>query len=160
MEAMDRARHVPPGEGKALWLAGELITRKVAAEDTNGALAVAEVISPPQSGPPPHVHSREDETFYVLEGDLEFMVGDRTVPVTAGSIVYGPRGILHTYKNVGTEPSRMLVTITPAGFEKFFEEVGEPATDPSSPPPFGQEEIERLLATAPKYGMEIPPPPE
>lgn len=160
MEATDRARHVPPGEGKTLWVVGELLTLKVAGEDTDGAFAVAEEITPPQGGPPPHVHSREDETFYVLEGELEFMVGDRTIPVTAGSVVYGPRGILHAFKNVGATPSRMLVLITPAGLEKFFEEVGEPATDPSSLPPIGPEEIERLLAAAPKYGVEIPPPPE
>ncbi len=160
MEAMDRARHVPLGEGKTLWVAGDLVTLKLAAQDTDGAFAVAEVTTPPQGGPPPHMHSREDETFYVLEGELEFMVDYRPIPVTAGSVVYGPRGILHTYKNVGTEPSRMLVTITPAGFEKFFEEVGEPTTDSSSPPPFGPAQIEYLLATAPKYGMAIPPPPE
>ncbi len=158
MEATDRAKHVPPDEGRALWVAGELLTLKMVGEDTDGAFTILEEITPPQGGPPPHMHSREEETFYVLEGELEFMVGDHAIPVTAGSVVYGPKGVLHTFRNVGTTPSRMLVLITPAGFEKLFEEVGEPAPDPSSPPSFGQEEIEQLLAAAPKYGMEIPPP--
>jgi hypothetical protein len=77
-----------------------------------------------------------------------------------GSVVYGPRDILHAFKNVGTTPSRMLVLVAPAGLERFFEEVGEPATDVSSPPPLGPAEIEKLLAAAPQYGQEIPPSPE
>jgi quercetin dioxygenase-like cupin family protein len=160
MEATDRAKHVSPGEGKTLWVAGELLTLKMVREDTDGAFTLLEEVTPPQGGPPPHMHSREDEAFYVLEGEFEFMVGDRVIPVTAGSVVYGPRGIQHAFKNVGAAPGRMLVLVMPAGLEKFFEEVGEPTTDPSSPPPFGPAEIERLLAAAPKYGQEIPPPPE
>jgi len=96
----------------------------------------------------------------VLEGKLEFRLGRHTLRATNGSVIYVPRDVLHTFKNVGTTPSRMLVLVTPAGLERFFEEAGEPATDPSSPPPFGQVEIEKLLAVAPKYGQEIPPPPE
>ncbi len=96
----------------------------------------------------------------MLEGELEFMVNGRIIPAIAGSVIYIPRDNLHTFKNVGTTPSRILIIATPAGLEGFFEEAGEPVTDPSSPPPFGQAEIENVLATAPKYGLEIPPPPE
>ena len=94
----------------------------------------------------------------MLEGELEFVVGERTLSASAGSVVYAPRGVLHSFRNVGTGHSRMAVIITPAGLEKFFEEVGEPVTDPSSPPE-GPHDIERLVAVARKYGMEIPPPP-
>ena len=94
----------------------------------------------------------------MLEGELEFVVGERTLSASAGSVVYAPRGVLHGFRNVGTTHSRMAVIITPAGLEKFFEEVGEPVTDPSSPPE-RPPDIERLVAVARKYGMEIPPPP-
>jgi len=156
MQKMDVAKYIPPGEGELLWVVGELLTLKVVGTDTSGAFAVLEEITPPQGGPPPHMHSREDETFYVLEGELEFRVSDRTLLATAGSVIYGPRGILHTFKNVGTTPSRILVLVTPAGLEKMFEELGEPVTDPSSPPE-GPPDIERLMAVNRKYGVEIPP---
>ena len=152
METTDRAKHVPPGQGNPLCVEGELLTLKVVGEATDGAFTLLEEVTPSQGGPPPHIHHREDEAFYVLEGELEFLVEGRTIPASAGSVVYGPRDILHAFKNVGTTPSRMLVLVAPAGLEKFFEEVGEPATDDSSPPPFGPVEIERLLAAAPKSG--------
>jgi quercetin dioxygenase-like cupin family protein len=159
MESVDVAKHIPPGKGESLWVVGELLTLKIVGEDTSGAFAVLEEITPPQGGPPPHRHSREDETFYVLEGELEFRLSDRTILATAGSVIYGPRDILHTFKNVGTTPSRMLVHVTPAGLENMFAEVGEPVSDPSSPPE-GPPDIERLVEVNRKYGVEIPPPPE
>lgn len=153
--------HVPPGGGKSFWLLGELSTAKALGEHTGGAFAFVETITPPQAGPPPHIHHREDETFWVLEGELEFMIGDGTVRAPAGSFIYAPRYIPHTYKNVGTTPARYLVMIQPAGLEEFFMEVSEPAEDPTaSPPAHGQEVIERIMVAAPKYGMEILPPPE
>ena len=157
MQKMDVAKYIPPGDGELLWVVGELLTLKVVGTDTSGTFAVLEEITPPQGGPPPHMHSREDETFYVLEGELEFRVSDRPILATAGSVIYGPRDILHTFKNVGTTPSRMLVLVAPAGLEKMFAEVGEAVTDPFSPPA-GPPDIERLVAVNQKYGVEIPPP--
>lgn len=158
MEIQDRVRHVAPGEGRALWVAGDLITFKVMGEDTNGAFLLGEDVTPPGGGPPPHVHHREDETFCVLEGEYVFSIGERTLRAGAGSVVYGPRNVPHTFRNVGPTPATMLAIVTPAGIEEFFEEVGEETKGASSPPPFGQDEIERLLAAAPKYGIEILPP--
>jgi uncharacterized RmlC-like cupin family protein len=105
------------------------------------------------------MHTREDETFYVLEGELEFVVGGRALLATAGSVVYGPKGIPHAFWNVGTTPSRVAVFITPAGLEGMFEEFGELVTDPSSPPE-GPPDTERLVALNQRYGVEMPPPPE
>lgn len=159
MEMKDRAKHVAPGEGEALWVAGDLVTIKVAGDDTDGAFILGEEISPPGGGPPPHIHRREDEVFCVLEGEYEFLIGEHTIRASPGSVVYGPRNVPHTFKNVGSAPARMLAFVTPAGFEEFLKEVGEEATDGSSPPPFAQEEIKHLLATAPNYGIEMLPPP-
>jgi quercetin dioxygenase-like cupin family protein len=158
METRGRARHVAPGEGRSLWVARDLVTFKVVGEETDGAFLLGEEVSPPGGGPPPHIHHREDETFCVLEGEYEFLIGERAIRGGAGSIVYGPSNVPHTFKNVGTTPARMIAFVTPAGFEKFLEEVGEEATNESSPPPFSQEQIERLLKAAPKYGIEMLPP--
>ena len=150
--------HVPPGEGKSVWLVGDLITVKLQGEDTGGAYSLVEETTLPQGGPPPHIHHNADETIYVLEGELEFMVGDQAIPASAGSAVYAPRGTLHTFRNVGTSPSRILALISPGGFEKFFLEAGEPAREGSSPPE-GEPDVRRIVEIGQKYGLEIPPPP-
>ena len=154
------AVHVPPGEGKKLWVAEELMTFVISGEDTGGKYALTDSTVPPQGEAPPHIHHREDEAFWVLEGDLEVLVGEDKIRASAGSFVHLPRGVMHTYKNVGATPARFLTLMVPAGLERFFEEVGKPGTDPSTPPSFGEEDVERLLAVAPNYGAEILPPPE
>ena len=93
----------------------------------------------------------------MLEGEFEFLAGDHWIKAAPGSFVHVPRGALHTLRNAGNEVGRLLTLVAPAGPNIFFEEIGEPGTDISSPP--GSPDIEKLLATAPKYGLEIPPPP-
>jgi mannose-6-phosphate isomerase-like protein (cupin superfamily) len=153
--------YVPPDKGQPLWFGGELYTPKAGSEHTSGTFTLVEAVTPPGSGPLPHIHHREDKTFYVLEGELEFMVAeDDILKVGAGSCVYIQKGVLHSYKNLGARPARYLGVITPAGIEKFFEEVSVPALDRSSPPPYEQEDLDRLIASAPKYGVEIRLPSE
>jgi mannose-6-phosphate isomerase-like protein (cupin superfamily) len=152
--------YVPPDEAKSFWLAGELYTAKAVGEHTKGAFTLIEALTPPGSGWLPHIHYREDKTFYVLEGELEFMVEGDLLEVGAGAFLHVGRGTLHTYKNSGTRPARYMGLLAPAGIEKFFEEVSVPATDRSSPPPFEQEDLEGLLAEAPKFGLEIRLPSE
>jgi quercetin dioxygenase-like cupin family protein len=157
-EGKQSGAFVPPDGGNSVWLVGDRITVKLTSEDTGGVYSVAEETTPPQGGPPPHTHSQEDETLYVLEGEVEFLLGEDTIPAGAGSCVYVPRGALHTFKNVGTLPSRVLVVLSPGGFEKFFLEAGEPAPEGSSPPE-GEPDVGRIVEIGQKYGLEIPPPP-
>ena len=159
MSESHSATHLTPGEGESVWLVGDLITVKVTSQDTDGAFTLVEEKSPPLGGPPPHFHQHVDEALYVLEGEVEFLLEDRTIPAGAGSCVYAPRGILHTWTNVGSSPSRMLAVITPGGLERFFLEAGERVTDASSPPP-GPPNIEKIMEAAARYGVEIPPPPD
>src|SRR5438552_907045 len=98
-----------PGEGRSFWMLGDLYTIKVEDADTGGKYAAVEATVAPQNGPPPHIHHREDESFYVLEGELSFLVGDRTILARAGSYVYVPQGMLHTFKNVGMKAAKLLV---------------------------------------------------
>ena len=152
--------HVPPDGGDSVWLVRNRVTVKLTSEDTGSMYSMVEEISPPQGGPPPHTHRDEDEVLYVLEGEVEFLLDEDTIPAAgAGSCVYAPRGTLHTFKNVGTSLSRVLAVISPGGFEKFFLEVGEPATEGSSPPE-GEPDVGRIVEIGRKYGLEIPPPPE
>ncbi len=153
-------RYVAPNEGKKLWVTDELMTFKVTGQDTGGKYALTDSMVPPQGGPPPHIHYREDEAFWVLEGELEILVGENRFKASAGSFVHLPKGVLHSYQNVGSGPARFLTLMVLAGLERFFEEVGKLATDLSSAPPFEQEDLDKLLAVAPKYGVQIPPPPE
>jgi hypothetical protein len=82
-------------------------------------------------------------------------VGENTFRAGPGSFVHLPKDVPHAYENVGTGPARFLGLMVPAGLEKFFEEVGKPGTDPSSPSPFEEEDLDKLLAVAPRYGVEI-----
>lgn len=142
---------VRPGEGGSVWLLGDLYTFKAVSEDTGGAFAIWETMSPPESGPPPHLHHRENEIFYILDGELKFLIGDETIRGVPGTLLRIPKGTMHTFKNVGTTPARFLVTVVPGGFEKFFLEVGEPAMDRTSPPvQEGPLDVEKLVAAAAK----------
>jgi quercetin dioxygenase-like cupin family protein len=144
------------GEGRSLWVVGDRYTIKATGEETGGAFALVEALVPPGGGPPPHIHHREDEAFYVLEGELLFHVNGHDIAAGAGSWITLARGSLHHFQNVGNRPARMLIVVTPSGLERFFEEVGRAANDGDgetvAPTP---EDVERLLAVAPRYGIEI-----
>jgi quercetin dioxygenase-like cupin family protein len=151
--------HFAPGESsKSLWVFGELVMYKTKSDQTGGAYSLFEVVTQPGSGPPPHVQHREDESFYVLEGEYEFLVEDRTLVAGTGSLLYVPRGILHAHSTVGEGVGRMLVSQTSGGLhELFFEEIGQERRDGSTRPipeaPPGTERIARIAA---EYGIEIP----
>jgi mannose-6-phosphate isomerase-like protein (cupin superfamily) len=152
--------HLGPEKGLSVWVfGGQLLTYKVRSEQTGGAYSLFEGLVPAHDGTPPHIHHREDECFYVLEGEFEFSVGDDTLLAEAGTLVYIPRGTLHAFRNVGEEPGRLLISQTPGGLhERFFEEAGEAAADTRIPPvPKGSPDFERIAAIAAKYGTEIPP---
>lgn len=148
-----------PGEGEALWFLGELAVIKIAGEATGGRFAVIESHAPQGDRSPLHVHTREDEWFYVLEGELRFWVGGRIIDAPAGSFVYGPRGVPHTFAVRSTE-ARFLVVAEPAGFDAFVRAVAEPAGSHTlPPPPDGPPDMARLVKLAAEYGIEILGPP-
>jgi quercetin dioxygenase-like cupin family protein len=160
-EAGERVAYLPPSEGRrSLWVLGELVTYKITSYQTGGAYSLFEVTAQPGAGPPPHVHHREDESFYVLEGEYEFLSGEETFQVGAGSLLYIPKGTLHAHKNVGEGEGRMLVAQTPGRlYEYFFDEVGKPVDDEEGPLVFeDQPEVCRIVKVAAKYGIEIPMP--
>ena len=148
-----------PGEGEALWFLGILATIKSSAETTDGAVAVIEHLAPRGAGSPLHVHSREDEWFYVIEGELTLWVGGETIVAPAGSFVFGPKGIPHTFM-VSSPEARFLLVTEPAGFEQFMRAVGEPAARVEIPPAATEPpDVAALTAVAAEYGIEITGPP-
>ena len=145
------AFHVAQGEGKLVWFADELLTFKVD-RDQSETVGIFEDEVPPQSGPPAHLHRSQDETHYILEGQFEFVLGERKVNAGAGSVVYVPRTTVHAFTNTGTQKGKILFIETPAGpLEQFLEEAGEPVSDPSSPPQ-GPPDMDKLLAGAQRTG--------
>ncbi len=151
----------PTGTAPAVWGPGDLYSLLATGEETNNAFFQFEAIVPKGGGPPPHVHSREDESFYVVSGSLEILLGDETYHAKRGDFVYIPRGTVHRFKNVGGDTAVQLVTFVPAGMEKFFREVFPEVKDRNAaPPPITEELIRRMTEAAPKYGMEVVPPPD
>lgn len=143
------------GEGESYWVLGDLYTFKATGKQTNGAFTVIDQTVQPQSGPPPHIHHREDEAFYILEGRFSFLSGDKQSVFEAGSFVYIPKGTLHTFKNIDDQQGKLLVIITPAGLEEFFYAIGTPAAGLATPPAFDPTVIDKLMQLANNYQMDI-----
>lgn len=145
-----------PSEGRTISVVGDVYRFLATGEDTDGKYALIEAIVPPGGGPPPHVHSREEEGFYILEGEITFIVAENRIVATAGMFANMPVGTPHSFKNESSRPAKMLISMTPAGLEQMFFEVGLPVaegTTTAAPPT--KAEVEKLPEVAPKYGIEI-----
>lgn len=145
---------VGPQDGPAVWFLNCLSILRAGAEHTAGAFGLVEQIAPVGAGSPYHVHRREDESFFVLEGELEFVSEGRRFTSGAGSFVFLPRNIPHGFRVVGDSPARFLILVNPAGFERFVTEVGEPAVRRELPEP-SEPDVPRLVEVAARYGIEI-----
>lgn len=145
-----------PGEGRWIAQSGDLNRFLAVKEDTDGAYSQWEAIVPPGGGPPLHVHSREDESFYVLEGEVVFQVGDVRETAAAGTFVNLPVGIPHCFHNESPALARLLICVVPGGLEGLFFESGvevEPGTRAAPPSTAGEKE--RIRAGAERYGIRF-----
>jgi quercetin dioxygenase-like cupin family protein len=151
-----RSNIVAAGDGRTpapLNIVGEETLVKVSSDDSDGTLAFVPLVAPPMSGPPRHVHSREDELFYVLEGELVFELDGERHTVRTGDTVYLRRGVVHTYQNFSSSDARLLIVTTPGNFCNLFVELSA-ATPPGALPPF-----DLIDAIATKYGITTLGPP-
>jgi len=149
-----------PGEGDAIWFLGTLVTLKATAQTTAGRVAVIDNLAAPGFGSPLHVHRREDEWFYVTEGELTFWVGGTVITAPVGSFVYGPQDVPHTFMVTSAGNARFLLVVEPAGFDEFVRQIGQPAATLTLPPPSDEPpDVARLAAVAAEYGVEILGPP-
>src|SRR5262245_46923823 len=146
---------VANGEGEARWWFSSLAVIKATAADTGGQMTIVEITAPPGDQAPLHVHHREDEGFWVLDGDVTFQVGDTTIEAHAGDYAFGPRDIPHRY-TVGAAGCRMLFICTPGGFEDLVIAMSKPAGSRTLPPPSAEEpDWERVAAIARAHGGEL-----
>jgi quercetin dioxygenase-like cupin family protein len=144
---------VPKNAGTPLWVLGMLVTLKADSRMTGGAYAVFENVVPPGRGVPLHVHTREDETLYLLDGELEVVLGEKTEFAATGDFVNMPRGIPHRFRNVGSRAANLLLSFTPGGLEQMFVDVGTPvAASPDKAPEVTPEDIRKARKLAEKYG--------
>jgi mannose-6-phosphate isomerase-like protein (cupin superfamily) len=157
-EGAARAFGLKKGEGEARWWLGGMATIKVTGKETGGRCALVEVLDP--EGPQPlHVHHREDEGFWILEGEVTFEVGEETIKASPGSFVFGPKHVPHRY-TVESGQARILFVISPAGFEDLIYATSEPAKELTLPPPPegppDEAEMKQLHALCRQYGIEFP----
>jgi mannose-6-phosphate isomerase-like protein (cupin superfamily) len=152
------AIHVPAGGGTTRWVAGDTYTTKASAESTNGSLGLVEATVPPGGGPIAHIHTRTDEAFYILSGDLEILDGERTFLARTGDFIFVPRGTRHRFKNTGVHGTRVLFMFTPGGEEGAFAygDVPQPGHPPPAWPPerFATPELVRFSQ---EHGILIVP---
>jgi quercetin dioxygenase-like cupin family protein len=143
-----------PTEGRNIGIVGDIYRFLVTSEETGGRYSMFEATVLPGGGPPPHIHRREDETFYVLEGEITFQVGDERRVAKSGTFVHMPIGILHAFKNETSQPAKMLISFAPAGLEEMFFEVGKDLAEGETPDEPSPEEIKKLLEAADRFGIE------
>jgi len=146
--------HLGPEAGHAFWCAGALLTVKAAGAETGGRFWLLEVLAARGQITPLHTHQREDQAWYVLDGELRCRLGERTIRAPRATFVYLPRGVPHSLV-VETPVARLLVLGSPAGAERFFWDAGEPARALTLPPPARPPDAARLRAAWAAYGVDV-----
>ena len=141
-------------EGEAIWFIGSLGTIKASGALTGNVMSLVKFDLPPGFSTPLHIHHTEDEAFYILEGTIRGITDDQPWAAEAGSFVWLPNGTRHGFTVIGDKPVRLLAITVPSGFERFVVEAGDPALERRIPPP-APPDIERLAASAAKYGQDI-----
>jgi quercetin dioxygenase-like cupin family protein len=149
-----RITRVPPGGGRALWVFGDLDVIKAAHEQTDGGLTFVETVVPARSGPPMHIHDRESESIYVLDGEIRVIANGEDFTLSEGGFVHMPKGSLHKFENTLEVPSKILLIFTPSGIEGYFEGLGT-LREHDEPSPGRVMDRELLSRVAPQYGIEI-----
>lgn len=145
--------HTNAARSECLWVVEDLYTLLLSGEQTAGQFALFDMYVSPGKGSMPHVHSREDETFIITEGQVQFWVDGKTLLAKPGDVVHAPRNIPHYFTNAADLPARMHMMIHPAGLENFFREIGDPVTDRNSPIP--QPDAEKIAKACEVYGMKL-----
>lgn len=139
---------VGPGEGEVVLRGGFGVINKIPGSDTGGAFAIVEhPVEPGALAAPPHTHANEDEYSFVVEGEVGVMIGDDVYTAAPGSYILKPRGVPHAFWNAGPEPARIVEIISPAGFERYFEELAD-ILSAGGPP-----DVARIEALADRYGL-------
>ncbi len=127
---MNRGKYVPAGSSQAHLVFGDIFRFLVTSQESNGSYSTMQVSVPPGNGPGPHLHEDAEEQFFVIEGQLTFIVGDETFEMSTGDFIHIPRGVPHSFTN-GPAPAKLLATFGPGHAGDLFEQVGEPISEES-----------------------------
>lgn len=150
-----------PDQGTLINAAGDRYRFLATRESTDGTYGLWEATVPPGGGPPPHLHTREEEGFYLIDGQVTVYVDGQTILATPGSFINMPKGSVHWFRNESNRPAKMLVLVAPGGMEAFFQKTGQVVQDPADPiPPITDEEKARIVRHAPEFGIELKMPTE
>jgi len=161
MENTNTAITLGAQEGEYLSVVGDAYRILVSGKQTNGAFAVIDMLIPPGGGPGPHAHGAFQESFYVVDGEIEVKTKGHSYTAKNGAFVSIPvGGMVHCFKNESKEMAHILCTVVPSGLEEFFEEIGVPVAPGTflPPPQLDEESLKKLLAIAEKYGQKLFPP--
>jgi quercetin dioxygenase-like cupin family protein len=143
-----KAMAVTAGEGKKLNLLGNAITIKLSRKQSGGSYYVFECLSPPGFGVPTHIHEREDELIYVIEGEYSILIGNQHIKANTGDYIFFPKNVAHAFQNTGIKAGRLLFTVVPGtNFEEFFEKLSEL--------PAGNQDMKKIVETFAAYGMDV-----
>lgn len=138
------------------WYIGHLMSLLLTSKETGGRYALLRATERKGLEPPPHTHTKEDEAFLILEGEVIYTVGNKTYNAKQGDLMFLPKNIQHSFK-IQTEKLETLILLTPGGLENYFVEMSKPAQEVALPPmPQGPPDIKKLIATASKYGVKFP----
>lgn len=147
--------------GKHFSVVGDTYRTIISGKQTNGEYSIIDMLVPPGGGPPPHAHALFHESFYVVDGELEFKTEDGKSIAQKGDLVNIPKGgAIHSFKNTSNAMAHLLCTVIPAGLDEFFEKIGTPVEAGKFLPPahLNEEEIKKVVAIAEKYGQVLYPP--
>jgi quercetin dioxygenase-like cupin family protein len=150
------------GEGPGTWALGSLFERLASGEETGGGFALSLVTQPPGAATPVHIHTLEDEAFYLLDGTMTYSADGELHRLARGSFIFLRRGLPHAFRVTGDAPVRFLAIASPGGLMSLYDEVGRPAGGHELPPPDQEQlmaDVHRWLETAPRYGLSIVGPP-
>ncbi len=151
---MTKGFFLPPRDGEHFWFLGSLMTVKARSEDTRGSFTLIEQLAPAGFVAPPHTHREEEEAFFLLEGEMQVTCGDEAWMLQPGGFVFLPRGVQHSFSIPEYGSARILQITSPAQFERFLSEAGDPAPDAVLPPP-AEPDIPRMLEAATKFGYDV-----
>ncbi len=154
-----KVKILEPNKGKHIAVAGDINTILAFKEDTGGTYSFIEAKVFPGGGPIPHIQTREHEGFYIIEGQIIFNVDGQRIEAKPGTFVNIPPNVLHSFKNETSEIAKLIIVLSPAGMEQLFVDVGLEISNSSvkPPPPFNNEQKQKLARLATEYGMEIRP---
>ena len=157
----NKPRQINNNQGSHLSIVGDTYRIIISGEQTNGEFAMIDMLVPPGGGPGPHAHASFHESFYVVDGEVEFKTETGKTIAQKGDVITIPKGgAIHSFKNVSNSMAHLLCTVVPAGLDAFFEEIGTPVKPGEflPHPHLDKDTIEKLMAIAKKYGQEVYPP--